>query len=218
MGAVAAALVLALALGLWAGPPAWNALWALALNARLHDPGQVRVDALEVDGMGLPTCLRFGPDGRLYVANRWGSIRAWTIERTGPAKYRVTAEERIEAIREMPNHGDDGVAQPDVVGRLTTGLLAGGAAAQPWLLVSSSDPRMLSPDADSNSGVISRLERVNGEWLRTDLVRGLPRSWNDHAPHGLALDASGRRLYVVVGATRTRARRRRCSTAFRSTL
>ena len=36
-------------------------------------------------------------------------------------------------------------------------------------------------DIDSNSGMISRLKKVDGAWIREDLIRGLPRSKSDLA-------------------------------------
>src|SRR6478672_9374257 len=46
-------------------------------------------------GLAQPTSLQFGPDGRLYVAQQNGLIRAYTIARTGPNTYNVTATESI---------------------------------------------------------------------------------------------------------------------------
>ena len=70
--------------------------------------------------------------------------------------------------------------------------------------MSSSDPRagvIRGPDLniDTNSGVVSRLTWDGTTWVREDLVRGLPRSRNVHAPNGLALDASTDTLYVAQG-------------------
>ena len=61
-------------------------------------------------------------------------------------------------------------------------------------------PRIDDADIDSNSGVISRLQRVNGSWIRDDLVRGLPRSKADHATNGIVLTDDQKTLYVLQGA------------------
>src|SRR5262249_43588669 len=59
-------------------------------------------------GLSQPTSLQFGPDGRLYVAQQNGLIRAYTIARSGPNAYNVTATETITLIQQIPNHNDDG--------------------------------------------------------------------------------------------------------------
>jgi sugar lactone lactonase YvrE len=152
-----------------------------------------------------PTALQFGPDGRLYVAQQDGLIKAYTIARDGPRAYRVTATETISLVRGLPNHDDDGRPNPRVSGRQLTGMVVAGTSASPLLYVSSSDPRVGGSDdgedtnLDTNSGVISRLTRVDGAWHRLDLVRGLPRSEEFHATNGLALSADGGTLYAAQG-------------------
>ena len=90
--------------------------------------------------------------------------------------------------------------------RLVTGMLVSGTAAQPVLYVSSSDPRIGAGESgedlnlDTNSGVISRLTREGSDWRRLDLVRGLPRSEENHATNGLALDPRTDTLYVAQGS------------------
>jgi glucose/arabinose dehydrogenase len=89
--------------------------------------------------------------------------------------------------------------------RLVTGILVAGTASDPVIYVTSSDPRIgsgLSGEdlpLDTNSGVVSRLRRAGDDWRREDLVRGLPRSEENHASNGLALDERAQRLYVAQG-------------------
>ncbi|MDQ3777503.1 MAG: PQQ-dependent sugar dehydrogenase, partial [Actinomycetota bacterium] len=89
--------------------------------------------------------------------------------------------------------------------RLVTGMVVTGTADRPVIYVSSSDPRIGAGESgvdlnlDTNSGVISRLTRTNDGWKRLDLVRGLPRSEENHATNGLALDARTNTLYVAQG-------------------
>ena len=89
--------------------------------------------------------------------------------------------------------------------RLVTGMLVAGTPRRPVIYVSSSDPRIGAGESgedfnvDTNSGVISRLTRGTSEWQRLDLVRGLPRSEENHATNGLALDRSTNTLYVAQG-------------------
>ena len=106
--------------------------------------------------------------------------------------------EVIELVRAIPNHDDDGSLH-DEDARNVTGLTTTGTAESPEIYVSSSDPRIDDTDADTNSGVLSRLYRDNGTWQRHDLVRGLPRSVHDHFPNGLALDEATQTLYLAQG-------------------
>ncbi|HEY3395578.1 MAG TPA: malectin domain-containing carbohydrate-binding protein, partial [Lacipirellulaceae bacterium] len=73
-----------------------------------------------------PTSLQFGPDGRLYVSQQNGLIRAYTIARDGANDYRAVSEETISLIQQIPNHDDDGTLNSSVNTRLVTGLLVAG--------------------------------------------------------------------------------------------
>ncbi len=158
-----------------------------------------------------PTSLQFGPDGRLYVAQQDGIIKVLTIIRRGPGDYQATSEEVIDLINQIPNHNDDGSPAPGIPVRQVTGLLVTGTAASPVLYVGSSDSRMGGPwdtggadpnkdvNLDSNSGIISRLTKTPGGWDKVDLVRGLPRSEENHSVNGLQLDAQTNVLYASIG-------------------
>jgi glucose/arabinose dehydrogenase len=151
------------------------------------------------------TTVRFGPDGRLYVGQQTGIIRALTLERRGPASYRATATEVIGLLIDLPNHNDNGAENRAVVGRQLTGIEIAGTADQPVIYAVTTDPRIgggpsgLDVPVDTNSGVLSRLTRDGAKWRRTDLVRGLPRSGENHAGNGLVLDRTGSRLYLAQG-------------------
>lgn len=150
-----------------------------------------------------PTSLQFGPDGRLYVAQQSGLIVAYSIQRTATNAYSVTGTEQIDEILDLPNHNDDGSTNgAPSRQRQVTGLLATGTAAQPVLYVTSSDPRIsVSNDSnlDTNSGIVSRLTRSGSGWAHAPLVRGLPRSEENHSLNGLELDESTNTLYVMAG-------------------
>ena len=152
-----------------------------------------------------PIVGRFGPDGRLYVLQQYGAINAYTVTRDGPGSYRVTATETINLIRQIPNHDDDGTLNATVVGRQPTGMAITGTAADPVIYIASSDPRVGGGSStpitalDTNSGMISRLTRADGSWQRLDLVRGLPRSEENHSTNALVLDAATNTLFVAQG-------------------
>jgi hypothetical protein len=188
-----------------------NAPTTISLNGTgttVGQPGPVSFGKSSISGLALPakpTSLQWGPDGRLYVAQNDGTVSALTLQRNGPNAYQVLAIENIVLIKNMPNHNDDGVLNPDVKKRLVTGLLVSGTAASPVVYAVSSDPRIgggtshIDLDLDTNSGVLSRLDKSGGSWVKTDLVRGLPRSEENHMSNGLALDPATGNLLIAQG-------------------
>jgi len=154
-----------------------------------------------------PTSLQFGPDGRLYVAQQDGVIFAYTVVRNEENDYEVTATETILNVKNIPNHNDDGELYTDQVKRQITGLLVVGTANNPILYVSSSDFRIggggggSDVNLDTNSGIVSRLTQSGSAWNKVDLIRGLPRSEENHATNGMQLDEASNTLYVASGGS-----------------
>jgi hypothetical protein len=152
-----------------------------------------------------PTSLQFGPDGRLYVAQQDGVIKIYEVARSGANTYSVSATETVTEIQAIPNHDDDGTLNTAVDERLVTGILVTGTAANPVIYVTSSDPRIGGGSSgadlrlDTNSSMLSRLTWNGSSWARLDLVRGLPRSEENHASNGMQLDAANNILYIVHG-------------------
>jgi len=115
----------------------------------------------------------------------------------------VTVTETINLIKSMPNHNDDGSPNTSLGKRQVTGMLVAGTAASPVVYVSSSDPRIggnaegTDTGLDTNSGVISELTKGASGWTKQDLVRGLPRSEENHSVNGMQLKAG--KLYLAVG-------------------
>lgn len=163
------------------------------------------VNTLLGETAAAPTSLQFGPDGRLYVADLKGAVHAFKVAETSSGGYKVTAAETINLVKSIANHDDDGAANANVGGRQVTGLVVTGTASKPVIYVSSSDPRWGGgadggdTGLDTNSGVITRLTKTATGWAKLDVVRGLPRSEENHSTNGLAFDAATNTLLVAQG-------------------
>ncbi|MEM6632636.1 MAG: malectin domain-containing carbohydrate-binding protein [Bacteroidota bacterium] len=177
--------------------------------------GQVSFDAsgLAGESSNNPTSLQFGPDGRLYVSQQNGNIYAYTVIRNGEDDYEVTNTELIQLVKNIPNHDDeDGAVNGEENNRQVTGIYVTGTADNPKLYVSSSDPRIGAGGGgndeglDTNSGMLSCVTCIGGivngqceQWDKIDLVRGLPRSEENHATNGIQVDEINNILYLAVG-------------------
>ncbi len=150
-----------------------------------------------------PTSLDWGPDGRLYVSERTGRIFAYTVEKVGN-NFQVLATETIDLVKNIPNHDDDGSFNNFTNDRQITGILILGTATTPIIYASSSDVRIgggggSDTNLDTNSGIVSRLTYQDSTWSKVDLIRGLPRSEENHATNGMQYDATNNLLYVAQG-------------------
>jgi hypothetical protein len=136
--------------------------------------------ALKGAALTNPTSLQFGPDGRLYVSEQGGLIKVYTIVRNAASDYSVTAIETINLVNQIPNHNDDGSLNTGIATRQVTSILIKGTASNPVIYVTSSDSRIGGPSGDfnldTNSGILSMLAKNGSSWIKTDLVRGFPRS------------------------------------------
>lgn len=168
---------------------------------------------LDFAGFGpapMVTSLTYGPDGRLYVLGYPGEVYVLTVQKNGDNNYVVTAKEEITAVKNIPNHDDDGTpcsgTSSDCNNREATGLAVAGTAANPIIYVTSSDFRIGSGpgggsgdvDLDTNSGIITRLTWNGTSWDTVDMVRGLPRSEENHATNGLEFTTIGGTDYLIV--------------------
>ena len=161
----------------------------------------------QLSGIGniTPTSLQFGPDGRLYAADLSGEIKIYTVHRNASNQYSVVSVETLNHIKNIQNHNDNGSINNSLGQRLVTGLLVSGTATNPVIYVNSSDPRIgggasgNSTNLDTNSTIVSRLTKNGDGWQKLDLVRGLPRSEENHHANGLALDPSGTKLFIAMG-------------------
>ena len=154
-----------------------------------------------------PTVLEFGPDGRLYVAEQNGAINAFTVALQNGQYVATDVEELLlpnggGVVQSLQNHNDDGSSISSETTRQVTGFVITGTATNPVLYVSSSDPRIGQNgevNLDTNSGVVTQVTWNGSEWEAVDIIRGLPRSEENHAVNGLELSPDGSTLYVAVG-------------------
>ncbi|MDX1406499.1 MAG: hypothetical protein R3330_00150 [Saprospiraceae bacterium] len=163
------------------------------------------VSNLSGEDLDSPTSLAFGPDQRLYVLQLNGTIIIYTVTRNAPNDYSVTVTDSTNLVRNIQNHHDDGTVN-DTLERLATGMVVAGNPGNPVIYVTSSDYRQGGIlggsgdiNLDTNSGVITRLTWNGSSWDRVDLVRGLPRSEENHATNGLFLDTDSNILYIASG-------------------
>jgi len=152
------------------------------------------------------TSLMYGPDNRLYVAEYRGKIKIYTIERTDSNNYKVIALEELSDIQEIQNYNDDG-SLVSITNRETTGLTVTGTSENPIIYVTSSDIRIGGGGGgatdrdiglDTNSGIITRFIWDGSQWEVVDLVRGLPRSEENHATNGLEFITVNNIDYLIV--------------------
>ncbi len=157
-----------------------------------------------ITGTSSPTSIKWGPDGRLYIARLDGTVQVATIVRNGPNDYSATAVDTITSIRDIPNHDDNGQPNPAQTGRLVTGLEVVGTAQNPIIYLVSSDPRIGSPQTteaamDTNSGILSSLRWDGSSWVKRDLIAGFPRSKEQHSVEGVVKDPTTGHLLLMSG-------------------
>ena len=170
---------------------------------------QFDLSTLQFNGFTPPvngTSLKFGPDGRLYLAELNGQIKIYTIQKSGQNTYQVIAAEVLVDIQNIPNHDDIGTPAWDGRSdRQSTGITTAGTSTNPIIYISSSDPKWGGPTSsggdrvlDTNSGIISRLTWTGSTWEVVDLVRGLPRSEENHSTNGLEYTLINGKPFLLV--------------------
>jgi|UPI0008355416 PKD repeat protein len=163
---------------------------------------------LDLNGQGTftsgITSLTYGPDGRLYATEYTGLVHVMTVQRDGPNDYKVTDMETLTGVQGIQNHNDDGTTNSSTL-RETTGLAVAGTATNPIIYVASSDIRVGGATTgdgdtglDTNSGTITGFYWNGTSWDVVDLVRGLPRSEENHATNGLEFVNIGGTNYLIV--------------------
>ena len=176
-------------------------LLGFSSGANAQSFGESNLDFNGNGGVSQGTSLMFGPDGRLYVLGLNGTIDIFTIQQNGSNDYVVTASEELLDVKNIPNHNDDGSSNSGN-NREATGITVAGTASNPVIYATSSDSRVGGPggdlNLDTNSGVITRLTWTGSTWDVVDIVRGLPRSEENHATNGLEFVTIGGTDYLIV--------------------
>ena len=133
-----------------------------------------------------PTALTVGPDGRLYVAEMEGRIRALTLD---PATKAVTAVEEITTSADLQevfgiafDPTDASSPAPIYVSNTLSGLGTAGPAPP-----------------GSFPGKITKIDGA-GYANKADIITGLPSSSFTHQTNGLVFAGDGT-LYIAQGST-----------------
>ncbi|WP_109830037.1 Kelch repeat-containing protein [Reichenbachiella versicolor] len=169
-----------------------------AQNFSLH-----RLDFNGFPALELGTSIMFGPDDRLYATSLRGKINIYSVRRYDDGDYKVEGYESIDDLSNIQNHDDDGTLD-DSDARLTLGLTVTGTSTNPILYVTSSDARIgAGPSGndlnlDTNSSIITRYSWNGTAWEGVDIVRGLPRSEENHSANGLEFVTIGGKDYLIL--------------------
>lgn len=195
-----------------------NGALSIDLDAQVTASGEIpvnfEVSTLSADhSVDRGTSIQFGPDGKLYVAEMDGFIHVFAVTRNASNDYSASRLETIDLIKKVINHNDDGT-RDYADKRLLTGIHVTGSAAAPVIYAASSDPRQAAgPSADpqgndsnldTNSGILHKLSKNGNTWTKIDLVRGLPRSEENHVANGLVL--VGDTIYLNIGGNTNKGR------------
>ncbi|SFZ94054.1 Por secretion system C-terminal sorting domain-containing protein [Flaviramulus basaltis] len=180
----------------------------LLLITRLNYAQNFSQSNLNFNGKGsvdMVTSLMYGPDGRLYLTEYKGLVKILTIERVDNSNYVLTEMETLNHIQTIQNHNDDGSSFSSTF-RETTGITVAGTASNPIIYVTSSDFRIGGGTGggggdvglDTNSGIITRFTWNGSSWDAVDIVRGLPRSEENHGTHGIEFTKINGKDFLIV--------------------
>ena len=174
----------------------------LAMNMQAQSFTQSNLNLNGQGSIENGTSLMYGPDGRLYVLSLNGKVDIFTVQKNGDNDYVAINTEELTQASTIPNHNDNGSSAG--AERQATGLTVAGTAANPVVYVTSSDSRIGGPSGDqnldTNSGVITRFSWNGSSWAVVDIVRGLPRSEENHSTNGLEFVTVNGNDYLIVAS------------------
>ena len=182
-----------------------------------------------IAGYGNPTSLEFvkGANGEdlLVTSQQDGTLTVWNVTSTGSGEdkdFSATQVFETDIVKTILNHDDDGSLNLGETDRQVTGFKAlVDENGDIQIYVTSSDPRIggggeSSVDdkgLDTNSGVLSKVtvevpadaSVPDAGWSaeKIDLLRGIPRSEENHSVNGLEFTPEGKLLVAVGGFTNT---------------
>lgn len=176
--------------------------WLLAQTISFN---QTPLNFKDFPTINFGTSLKFGPDERLYVAQLKGEIKIYTIFKNGPNDYEVVGEEVLMQVKSIPNFDDTGYpAFDNRDARQITGITVVGTPENPVIYAASSDPKWGGPNGDklldTNSGIITRLTWTGVAWDAVDIVRGLPRSEENHSTNAVEYTVIGGKPYLLIAS------------------
>lgn len=141
------------------------------------------VDFIRKDyNVDFPTSMVWGPDGRLYVTELFGTIHALTFDN----ELNVIDDQVINSL-------------VNAIGpRLTLGITIGpdSTADNIDLWVAHSSPSV--DDGEPNSGIVTRLSNENFSTVQ-HVITGLPRAKANHSINSLHFGPQDNRLYIASG-------------------
>ena len=162
---------------------------ALALPSTSSGTDSTEFTRENLSGLGVtfdrPTALTFGPDGRLYVAEQEGRIRAFTID---PTVNEIVAVELITAAADLQEVFGIAFDPTDV------------SVPAPIYVTNTSSG--VGDDGQTPLGEYpGRVTKIHGPGYDTitDIITGLPVSGFTHQANALVFDNSGV-LYIAHGS------------------
>ncbi|MGF2685372.1 Kelch repeat-containing protein [Marinobacter sp. DUT-3] len=141
------------------------------------------VDFIRKDyNVDFPTSMVWGPDGRLYVTELFGTIHALTFD----ADLNVTDDQVIESL--VNNIGP----------RLTLGITVSPDSTENdvELWVAHSSPSV--DNGEPNSGMVTKLGGANFSTVQ-HVITGLPRAIANHSINSIHFGPDDNRLYIAMG-------------------
>lgn len=171
--------------------PLYDGIASPSLSVSVFDDDLVAVDfdmRTLASGISNPTTGAFGPDGRLYVANGSGQIRAYTLD----DDYNVTDTQIIDTIANQPS-------VKSILGIAFNPFEAVAPGESPTIYVTRSSL------FEATTVYGSRVSTLTGADFSTvtDIVTGLAISGFDHGVNGIEFDGNGDLLINIGGNTNT---------------